>query len=85
MVKDYTLTIHGITNMPNLSATDKLVMIHLFTLRSMGVSQSHVVSSSRQLGYTRHGYLKILKRMISLGYVKQIKRGYYSLTELNIF
>ena len=59
MVKDYTLTIHGI--------------------------QSHVVSSSQQLGYTRHGYLKILKRMMAIGYVKQVKRGYYSLTELNIF
>ena len=53
MVNDYTLTIHGITNMPNLSATDKLVMIHLMTLKAMRINESHVVSSSEQLGYTR--------------------------------
>lgn len=85
MVNDYTLTIHGITNMPNLSATDKLVMIHLMTLKAMRINESHVVSSSEQLGYTRHGYLKILKRLIEHGYVRQIKRGLYQLNETNIF
>ena len=84
-MKNFNLITHGITNMPNLSASEKLTMIHLYTLKSMGIDASHVVISSTMLGYTRHGYLKILKRLIELGYVKCIKRGYYQLNETKLF
>jgi DNA-binding MarR family transcriptional regulator len=85
-MENFNLTIHGITNMPNLAASEKLVMIHLYTLKSIGVLESHVVTSSTMLNYTRHGYLKIIKRLIDMGYVKNAKtRGYYSLNETNIF
>lgn len=85
-MKNFNLTIHGITNMPNLAASEKLVMIHMYTLKSIGVERSHVVTSSTMLGYTRHGYLKIVKRLITMGYMQELRpRGYYSLTETNIF
>lgn len=85
-MENFNLTIHGVTNMPNLSASEKLCMIHLYTLKSIGVNVSHVVVSSTMLGYTRHGYLKIINRLKELGYVKHAeKRGYYSLTNTNIF
>ena len=77
--------VHGITNLPNTSASEKLVMIHLYTLKSLNNGVSHVETSANQLSYTRHGYLKILKRLINKGYVKQIKRGYYELNETNLF
>lgn len=84
-MENFNLIVNGITNMPNLSASEKLVMIHLYTLKSIGVDASHVIVSSTQLGYTRHGYLRILKRLIEMGYVKTVKRGYYSLNNTNIF
>jgi len=85
-MENFNLTIHGITNMPNLAASEKLVMIHLYTLKSIGVNDSHVVTSSNMLNYTRHGYLKIVKRLINMGYVKHSKlRGNYCLNETNIF
>lgn len=82
-MKNFNLMIHGITNMPNLTSTEKLVMIHLYTLKSMGIDQSHVPTSAKQLSYTRHGYLKIIKRLINLGYVSPVKRGWYQLVETN--
>ena len=85
MEQNFNLVIHGVTNMPNLKASEKLVMIHLYTLKSLGVNASHVETSSDMLSYTRCGYSKILKRLIGMGYVKQQKRGYYCLTETNIF
>ena len=84
-MENFNLIINGITNMPNLKASEKLVMIHLYTLKSMGINASHVEISSTQLSYTRCGYSKILKRLIEMGYVEQIKRGYYGLTETNIY
>jgi DNA-binding MarR family transcriptional regulator len=84
-MENFKYQIHGITNMPNLSASEKLVMIHLHTLKEMGINESHVETSSRMLSYTRHGYLKILKRLIKMGYVNQIKRGLYELNEVNVF
>ena len=85
-MEDFNLTIHGITNMPNLAASEKLVMIHLYTLKSIGVNKSHVVTSSTMLNYTRHGYLKIVKRLMGMGYIIQSStRGYYELVNTNIF
>tara|TARA_R110000796_G_scaffold162375_1_gene279156 strand:- start:2 stop:256 length:255 start_codon:yes stop_codon:yes gene_type:complete len=82
---NFTLTINGVTNMVNLKASEKLVMIHLYTLKSLGIDISNVESSSRQLSYTRQGYAKILKRLIGMGYVTQVKRGSYAIAETNIF
>ena len=84
-MENFNLIINGVTNMPTLKASEKLVMIHLFTLKSMGVQASHVETSSKMLAYTRHGYLKIVKRLIEMGLVTKIKRGYYALNETNIF
>ena len=84
-MENFNLVVNGVTNMPNLKASEKLVMIHLYTLKSMGINASHVEVSSTQLSYTRHGYLKILKRIIDKGYVKQVKRGYYAINETNIY
>jgi|TARA_R110000765_G_scaffold128565_1_gene226860 DNA-binding MarR family transcriptional regulator len=82
---NFTLTINGVTNMPNLKASEKLVMIHLFTLKSLGIDISNVESSSKQLSYTRQGYAKILKRLIKMNYVVQVKRGSYSIAETKIY
>ena len=71
--------------MSNLQPTEKLVLIHMYTLKSIGIDASHVVVSSTQLDYTRHGYLKIIKRLIEKGYVVPVKRGYYGLNESNIY
>jgi len=84
-MENFTLTVNGITNMTNLKASEKLVMIHLYTLKNLGIEVSNVETSSRQLSYTRQGYAKILKRLIGMGYVSQIKRGSYSLTETKIY
>lgn len=84
-MENFNLVINGVTNMPNLKASEKLVMIHLYTLKSMGINASHIETSATQLSYTRCGYNKILKRLIGMGYVNMIKRGYYSLAETNIF
>jgi len=85
-MENFNLTIHGITNMPNLAASEKLVMIHLYTLKSIGVNKSHVVTSSTMLNYTRHGYLKIVKRLIDMGYIVQSStRGYYELINTQVF
>lgn len=84
-MENFTLTVNGITNMTNLKASEKLVMIHLYTLKNLGIEVSNVETSSRQLSYTRQGYAKILKRLIGMGYVRQIKRGSYSLTETKIY
>ena len=84
-MENFTLAINGVTNMPNLKASEKLVMIHLYTLKNLGIEVSHVESSSRQLSYTRQGYAKILKRLIDMGYVEQIKRGNYTLANTNIY
>lgn len=75
----------GVFQIPNLSASEKLVMMHLYDLKSKGIHESHVVTSSSMLSYTRHGYLKIIKRLINKGYVKKLKRGYYTLVETNVF
>ena len=86
VMENFNLTVHGVTNMPNLTASEKLVMIHLFTLKSMGVDESHTETSAKMLSYTRHGYLKIVKRLISMGYVKKCKRrGYYSINKTKLF
>ena len=82
---NFNLQINGIINMPNLSASEKLVMVHMHTLKSLGIDASHVEISSKQLSYTRTGYHKILKRLIVMGYVQQVKRGYYKLNETNVF
>ena len=84
-MENFNLVINGVTNMSNLKASEKLVMIHLFTLKSMGIMASHVEISSTQLSYTRCGYGKILKRLMGMGYVKQVKRGYYAINETNIY
>ncbi len=84
-MENFNLTVHGVTNMPNLKASEKLVMIHLYTLKSLGIKASHVETSCDMLSYTRAGYSRILKRLIGMGYVKQERRGYYSLVETNIF
>ena len=85
-MKNFNLIINGVTNMPNLKASEKLVMIHLFTLKSIGVDESHTEISSTQLSYTRAGYSKILKRLIGMGFVEHGRtRGYYKLSNLNIF
>jgi DNA-binding MarR family transcriptional regulator len=84
-MENFNLIINGVTNMPNLKASEKLVMIHLFTLKSMGIESSHTEVSANMLSYTRHGYLKIIKRLIEMGYVVKLKRGYYSLIETNLF
>lgn len=83
-MENFKYQIHGITNMPNLAASEKLVMIHLYTLKALGIDESHVETSSRMLNYTRTGYHKILKRLIKMGYVKQVKRGLYQLVETNL-
>ena len=85
MENNFNLIVHGVTNMPNLKASEKLVMIHLYTLKSLGLNASHVETSSEMLSYTRCGYSKILNRLIGMGYVNKAKRGYYSLSETNIF
>ena len=84
-MENFNLVVNGITNMPNLKASEKLVMIHLYTLKSMGIMASHIETSSVQLSYTRCGYHKILKRLIVIGYVNQVKRGYYAINETNIY
>ena len=84
-MENFNLVINGVTNMSNLKASEKLVMIHLFTLKSMGIMDSHVEISSTQLSYTRCGYGKILKRLMQMGYVNQVKRGYYAINETNIY
>lgn len=84
-MENFNLIIHGITNMPNLTPTDKLVMIHLYTLKSMDIHRSHVEVSSKQIGYKRHGYQRILKRLLEMGYVKNAGRGYYALVETKVF
>lgn len=84
-MENFNLIINGITNMPNLKASEKLVMIHLYTLKSIGVDASHVEVSATQLSYTRCGYGKILKRLIGMGYVNIVKRGYYAINDTNIF
>lgn len=84
-MENFNLVVNGVTNMPNLKASEKLVMIHLYTLKSMGINASHVEVSSTQLSYTRCGYGKILKRLMEMGYVNMIKRGYYAINETNIF
>ena len=84
-MENFNLVINGVTNMSNLKASEKLVMIHLFTLKSMGIMASHVEISSTQLSYTRCGYGKILKRLMGMGYVNQVKRGYYAINETNIY
>ena len=82
---NFTLTVNGVTNMTNLKASEKLVMIHLYTLKSLGIDISKVETSSRQLSYTRQGYAKILKRLIGMGYVEQVKRGSYCLTNTKVY
>ena len=85
-MKNFNLIVHGITNMPNLTPSEKLVLIHLYTLKSMGIDQSHVEVSCKMLSYTRPGYQKILKRLIQKGYVEELRpRGNYGLTETNLF
>ena len=84
-MENFNLVVNGITNMPNLKASEKLVMIHLYTLKSMGIDASHVEVSATQLSYTRCGYGKILKRLMEMGYVNMIKRGYYAINETNIY
>ena len=85
-MENFNLVINGVLNMTNLKASEKLVMIHLYTLKSMGIYQAHTEVSSNQLNYTRPGYSKILKRLIGMGYVEHGQgRGYYKLAETNIF
>ena len=47
-MENFNLVINGVTNMSNLKASEKLVMIHLFTLKSMGIMASHIETSSVQ-------------------------------------
>jgi Mn-dependent DtxR family transcriptional regulator len=85
-MKNFNLIINGVLNMPNLKASEKLVMIHLWTMKSLGTHECHTEISSSQLNYSRPGYSKILKRLIEMGYVEYgSKRGWYKLTETNIF
>lgn len=74
-----TQTFNSITKIPNLLATDRLVLVHLYSLYIEGHIGSHVLTSSKELGYTRQGYLKVIQRLMKYGYVNIIKRGWYSL------
>ena len=84
-MEQFTLTTHGILSMSNLKAIDKVALINLFTLREMGIFQSHVYTDCYRIGLTPNGYRGILKRLRDHGYVKQDKRAYWSLNQTNIY
>lgn len=76
---------NGIFNLPNVSPTEKLVLLQISTLKGLGVDRVNVTTSSKQLGFTRNGWQKIAKRLIVKGYLLNPKRGYYELPNLNVF
>lgn len=76
---------HGIFNLPNVSPTEKLVLLQVATIKGLGVDRVNVTTSAKQLGFTRNGWQKIAKRLIEKGLLLNPKRGYYELPNLNIF
>jgi len=84
-MENYGLTINGILSMPNISPSEKLVMIQIMTAKEIKVGRVNVQIASDQLGYTRCGWRKVAMRLIEKGYVINPKRGYYGITETNIF
>ena len=77
--------IQGILTLPNLSPSEKLVLIQIWTAKIIGVDRVNVQKSADQLGYTRNGWRKVSLRLIEKGYVENPKRGYYNVPNTNIF
>ena len=76
---------NGIFNLPNVSPTEKLVLLQISTAKGLGVERVNVTKSATQLGFTRNGWQKIAKRLIQKGYLLNPKRGYYELANTNIY
>lgn len=84
-MENFNLTSHGILSLPNVSPSEKLVMIQIATAKSIGVARVNVQISADQIGYTRNGWRKVALRLIDKGLVTNPKRGYYELANTNIF
>lgn len=84
-VEHFNLIVHGLLHMPNLSPSEKLVMIQIASAKNIGVSRVNVTESAKAIGYTRDGWRKVAKRLIDRGWVNNPKRGYYGLNETKIF
>lgn len=76
---------YGIMSMPNLSPSEKLVVMQIAISKSLGITRLNVTKAAEQIGYTRHGWQKVAKRLIEKGFVENPKRGYYKLSETNVF
>tara|TARA_R110000796_G_scaffold161435_1_gene278180 strand:- start:246 stop:512 length:267 start_codon:yes stop_codon:yes gene_type:complete len=85
LTEQFNYTVHGILTMENISPSEKLVMIQIATAKTIGVSRVNVTNSAKSLGYTRDGWRKVAKRLIQKGMVVNPKRGYYGLTNTNIY
>ena len=83
--EQFNYIVHGILGMQNVSPSEKLVMIQIATAKTIGVSRVNVTISAQLLGYTRDGWRKVAKRLITMGLVTNPKRGYYGLANTNIF
>jgi predicted transcriptional regulator of viral defense system len=84
-MENYNLVVHGIISMPNLSPSEKLVMIQIASAKAIGMKRVNVQVSSDLLGYSRNGWRKVAMRLIEKGFINNPKRGYYELAETNIF
>lgn len=86
MQKEFQLQVNGIINMPNLTPTEKFMMVQFTTLESLGVRELHITHAYQQSGWTRHGWRKIALQLIDKGFVEHgSKRGYYRLTNTNVY
>ena len=84
-MENYNLIVHGILSMPNLSPSEKLVMIQIASAKAIGMKRVNVQVSCDLLGYSRNGWRKVAMRLIEKGFITNPKRGYYELAETNIF
>lgn len=84
-MNNFNLTSHGILSMPNVSPSEKLVMLQIATAKSIGITRVNVQVSADQIGYTRNGWRKVALRLINKGLISNPRRGYYELAETNIF
>lgn len=84
-MENFNLFTHGILSMPNVSPSEKLLMLQIATAKSIGVRRVNVQKSADQLGYTRNGWRKVAIRLIDKGLITNPKRGYYELANTNVF
>lgn len=86
-MRNANLIVHGVLSLDNdiIKKDEKLVLTQFFIAKSLGITAINSEVSAAQLGYKRQGWNKINKRLMEKGFTKQVKRGWYSLTDLNIY